>query len=85
VKTAAKRAAALDKKSFELALRCGAFYSLDDDAVIMGPQDRHRYVKALLADCVVTCGRCGKVLCYDEFYRCGCSRRSKPTSNGRHL
>ena len=53
-------------------MKCGAVYNVDADKLLMGPQARHDYVRELLADCNVTCGRCGKELSYDRFYRCSC-------------
>ena len=34
---------------------------------------------ALLADCKVTCGKCGKELSYDKFYRCSCAITQTPS------
>jgi hypothetical protein len=74
----------LDAKSLDLAMKCGAVYDVDADKLLMGPQARHDYVRELLADCKVTCGRCSKELSYDRFYRCSCMANSALDRNDPH-
>jgi hypothetical protein len=72
----------LDAKSLDLAMKCGAIYDAEADKLLMGPQARHDYVRELLADCKVTCGRCWKELSYDGFYRCSCVPNNVLTVSG---
>jgi hypothetical protein len=67
----------LDVMSFDLAIKCGADYDASSDKLLMGPQARHDYVRQLLSDGKVTCGRCGEELSYDRFYRCTCNANRK--------